>query len=137
MDIHESGEDYLEQILSLSERHGGYARSVDIANALNFSKPSVSIAMKNLRERGYITMDAESHIRLTDAGREIAERIYDRHRRLSQFLISLGVSEEQAKEDACKMEHDLSEETFHAMCSAMLECRACANRQDYPENIEA
>lgn len=116
MDIHESGEDYLEQILILQTK-GGYARSIDIAVALNFSKPSVSIAMKTLRERGYITMDAESHIRLTDSGRAIAERIYDRHQKLTAFLISLGVSETAAREDACKMEHDISDETFHAMCA--------------------
>ncbi len=118
MEIRESGEDYLEQILILQSR-GGYARSIDIAVALNFSKPSVSIAMKTLRERGYITMDSESHIRLTDSGRAIAERIYDRHQRLSAVLISLGVNPEIAREDACKMEHDLSDETFHALCALM------------------
>lgn len=118
MDIHESGEDYLEQILILQTK-GGYARSIDIAVALNFSKPSVSIAMKTLRERGYITMDAESHIRLTDSGRAIAERIYDRHQKLTAFLVSLGVSESAAREDACKMEHDISDETFHAMCAML------------------
>ena len=90
MEIRESGEDYLEQILILQSQ-SGYARSIDIAVALNFSKPSVSIAMKTLRERGYITMDAESHIRLTDSGRAIAERIYDRHQRLTAVLVSLGV----------------------------------------------
>ena len=114
MGIHESGEDYLEQIL-IQQSKNGYARSVDIAAALNFSKPSVSIAMKTLREKGYITMDAASHIRLTDSGMEIANRIYDRHRKLSAYLISIGVPEDKASEDACKMEHDISEETFHAM----------------------
>ena len=118
MAIHESGEDYLEQIL-IQQMQNGFARSIDIAAALNFSKPSVSIAMKTLRERGYITMDAGNHIRLTDEGRVIAERIYDRHRKLTAFLISLGVSEEAAREDACKMEHDISEETFHAMCKRL------------------
>lgn len=93
MAIHESGEDYLEQILVLAEKQHGYARSVDIAAAMNFSKPSVSVAMKNLRERGFITMDSESHIRLTESGAEVARRIYDRHQRLTQFLISLGVNE--------------------------------------------
>lgn len=118
MEIRESGEDYLEQILIL-QTQGGYARSIDIAVAMNFSKPSVSIAMKTLRERGYITMDAESHIRLTDSGRAIAERIYDRHQRLTAVLLSLGVSPEAAREDACKMEHDLSDETFHALCKLL------------------
>ncbi|MDO4838379.1 MAG: metal-dependent transcriptional regulator [Clostridia bacterium] len=118
MEIRESGEDYLEQILIL-QTQGGYARSIDIAVAMNFSKPSVSIAMKTLRERGYITMDAESHIRLTESGRAIAERIYDRHQRLTAVLISLGVSPEAAREDACKMEHDLSDETFHALCKLL------------------
>ncbi len=118
MEIRESGEDYLEQILIL-QTQGGYARSIDIAVAMNFSKPSVSIAMKTLRERGYITMDAESHIRLTDSGRAIAERIYDRHQRLTAVLVSLGVSPEAAREDACKMEHDLSDETFHALCKLL------------------
>lgn len=115
MEIRESGEDYLEQILILSQENG-YARSIDIANALGFSKPSVSIAMRNLRERGYITMGEESHIRLTDSGRQIAERIYDRHRRLTEVLLRLGVSEDIAREDACKMEHDLSEDAFQALC---------------------
>ena len=118
MAIHESGEDYLEQIL-IQQMHQGYARSIDIATALNFSKPSVSIAMKTLRERGYITMDEGSHIRLTEEGRVIAERIYDRHRKLTAFLMSLGVSEEAAREDACKMEHDISDETFQAMCATL------------------
>lgn len=118
MEIRESGEDYLEQILIL-QTQGGYARSIDIAVAMNFSKPSVSIAMKTLRERGYITMDAESHIRLTESGRAIAERIYDRHQRLTAVLVSLGVSPEAAREDACKMEHDLSDETFHALCKLL------------------
>lgn len=115
MEIHESGEDYLERILILSQE-SGYARSIDIAAALHFSKPSVSVAMKTLRERGFITMDAESHIRLTESGTVVAERIYDRHRRLTAFLTSLGVSEATAREDACKMEHDLSEETYRAIC---------------------
>ena len=118
MAIHESGEDYLEQIL-IQQNEYGHARSIDIASALNFSKPSVSIAMKTLRERGYITMDEGSHIRLTEEGRTIAERIYDRHRKLTAFLMSLGVSEDAAHEDACKMEHDISEETFMAMCATL------------------
>lgn len=119
MAIYESGEDYLEQVLILQNRDG-FARSIDIAIALNFSKPSVSIAMKTLRERGYITMDEKSHIRLTESGRAIAERIFDRHTKLTAFLMSIGVNEQSAKQDACKMEHDLTDDSFNAMC-AMLE----------------
>ena len=118
MAIYQSGEDYLEQILIL-QRRDGFARSIDIAVALNFTKPSVSIAMKNLRERGYITMDQESHIRLTEAGLAVAERIYYRHKKLVECLMHLGVSEEIAREDACKMEHDISEDTFHALCKVL------------------
>ena len=124
MNIHESGEDYLEQILIL-ETEGGYARSIDIAVALNFSKPSVSIAMKTLRERGYITMNEKSHIRLTPAGREIAERIYDRHRKITDFLVAIGADEQHAAEDACKMEHDISDESFRAMCSILKDPALC------------
>ena len=118
MALHESGENYLEQILVL-QRRDGFARSIDIANALNVTKPSVSIAMKHLRERGYISMDHESHIRLTEAGFAVAERIDYRHRKLVECLMHLGVSEEQAREDACKMEHDISEDTFHALCKVL------------------
>ena len=114
MAIHESGEDYLEQIL-IQQRKNGFARSVDIAAAMNVTKPSVSIAMKNLRERGYITMDHESHIKLTEAGLAIAEKIDYRHRMLVACLMHLGVSEDIAREDACKMEHDLSPVTFEAI----------------------
>ena len=120
MRIHESAEDYLEQIL-IQEEFRGYARSIDIATALNFSKPSVSIAMKNLRENGYITMDASSRILLTQRGRDVAEPIYNRHRKITSFLVSIGVQEETAMKDACKMEHDLSEETFQALCRMLEE----------------
>ena len=111
MNIHESAEDYLEAILMIKERKGE-VRSIDIVNELNYSKPSISIAMKKLRENGYIDMDAEGYITLREPGMEIASRIYDRHRLLTRFLIKLGVSEKTAAEDACKIEHDLSEETF-------------------------
>ncbi len=120
MNIHESAEDYLEQIL-MQEEQQGYARSVDIAIALGFSKASVSIAMKNLRENGYITMDESSRIRLTPAGFAIAGPIYERHRMLSRFLMSLGVGKDTAMRDACKMEHDLSEETYQAMLRLLSE----------------
>ena len=109
--IHESAENYLETILMISERQP-QVRSIDIVNELEFSKPSVSIAMKNLRENGYIQMDADGSITLLPPGEEIAQRIYSRHKLLTRFLMLLGVSEETASADACKMEHDLSDETF-------------------------
>ncbi len=114
MNIYESAEDYLEQILMQLEKKG-HARSVDIAAGLNVSKPSVSVAMKKLRENGYISMSSDNLISLTDKGYAIARRIYDRHRTLTRYLVQLGVPEEIAREDACKMEHDLSEESYAAM----------------------
>ena len=111
MHVYESAEDYLEAILIVRERRG-MVRSIDIANELSFSKPSVSVAMKKLRESGYIEMDTDGYIRLLPAGAEIAERIYERHRLLTDFFVRLGVSREAAAADACKVEHDLSQETF-------------------------
>lgn len=111
MEIRESAEDYLETILKLKERIG-LVRSIDIVNEMQFSKPSISVAMKKLRENGYIKMDREGYITLTDSGREIAERIYERHKLLTSFFVYLGVDEKTAAADACKVEHDLSEETF-------------------------
>ena len=114
MKIYESAEDYLEAILSLQERHG-MVRSIDIANELHFSKPSVSVAMKNLRENGYIEMDTEGYITLTDKGRAIAETIYERHTLISRWLITLGVNPKTAVEDACRIEHVISRESFDAI----------------------
>ena len=114
MVIRESAEDYLEAILRLRETKG-YVRSVDISLLLGVTKPSVSFAMKKLRENGYILMEKDGHITLTESGLAIAERIYERHTLLTKFLAALGVSEETAREDACKIEHDLSDETFEAM----------------------
>ena len=111
MKVYESAEDYLEAILSLRLRQGS-VRSIDIANELNYSKPSVSIAMKKLRENGYIEMDPDGLIRLLPAGEEVAQRIYERHRLLTDLFIGIGVDPEVAAADACKVEHDLSEETF-------------------------
>ncbi|MEA5011742.1 MAG: metal-dependent transcriptional regulator [Angelakisella sp.] len=111
MNIHESAEDYLEAILVLKERLG-LVRSIDIVNELGYTKPSVSVAMKRLRENGYIQMDGEGYISLTQQGLQVANRIYTRHRLLTDFLVYLGVSKEVAAADACKIEHDLSEETF-------------------------
>ena len=111
MKIYESAEDYLEAILSLQERHG-MVRSIDIANELHFSKPSVSVAMKKLRESGYISMDTDGSITLNESGLEIASRIYGRHKTITRFFVLLGVDPAVAAEDACKVEHDLSDETF-------------------------
>ena len=114
MNIHESAEDYLETILMLCEEHGS-ARSVDIAAHLGVTKPSVSFAMKKLRENGYILMGDDSRITLTETGEAIARRMLERHRLLSTFLVRLGVSEETARIDACRLEHDMSDETFSAI----------------------
>ena len=111
MVIHESAEDYLESILVLRERRG-VVRSIDIVNELGFSKPSVSIAMKKLRENGYISMEPDGRITFNESGLAIANRIYDRHKTITRFFILLGVSEDVATEDACKVEHDISDETF-------------------------
>ena len=97
------------------QKKNGYARSVDVAAMLNFSKPSISVAMKNFRENGYINMEYNGHITLTEKGMEIAKKTYDRHNLLSKILLSIGVSEKTAAEDACKIEHDLSEETYEKL----------------------
>lgn len=114
MQIHESAENHLETILMLSKKLP-VVRSVDIANELDFKKSSVSIAMKNLREGGKITVTQAGYIYLTDSGREIAEMIYERHQWLTNWLISLGVDSNIAAEDACKMEHVISKESFEAL----------------------
>ena len=114
MKIQESAENYLETILILS-RNKPNVRSIDIVNELEFSKPSVSVAMKNLRENGYIHMDKDGFITLTDKGLEIAEMIYERHTLLSAWLIRLGVDEKTATQDACRMEHVISKESFEAI----------------------
>ena len=111
MTVHASAEDYLEAILRLRMRQGN-VRSIDIANDLNYTKPSVSVAMKKLRESGYIQMDADGAIILLPEGEKIAQRVYERHRLLTDFFIHLGVDPEVAASDACKVEHDLSAETF-------------------------
>ena len=114
MQIHQSAEDYLETILMLSQRMGK-VRSIDVVNELGFTKASVSIAMKKLRENGYISMDSDGFIKLEAPGMEIANRIYGRHRKLTAFFIALGVDPDTAAKDACKVEHDLSEETYSKM----------------------
>jgi len=112
--IRESAEDYLETMLMMREQHG-YIRSVDVAEHLGVTKPSVSYAVKRLRENGYLLMDADGHITLTEKGEAIAQRTYERHRVLTEFLVEIGVPEAHAREDACKIEHDISEETFSAI----------------------
>lgn len=115
MEIHESAEDYLEAILMIREKKG-YVRSIDVANQLHVSKPSVSYATKKLRESGYITFNEDGMILLTESGLKIAEDIYKRHTVLTGLFKLLGVPEDIAAEDACKVEHDLSPETFDAIC---------------------
>ena len=122
MNIHESAEDYLERILMLRLKNGT-VRSIDIVRDLEYSKPSVSIAMKRLRENGYIQMDADGLITLLPPGEEIASRIYDRHQLLTQFLVQLGVSPDNAAADACKIEHDISEESYEKIKAATLRMR--------------
>lgn len=112
--ILKSSEDYLETMLMMQEKHG-YIRSIDIAAELGVTKPSVSYATKRLRENGYITMDKDGLIKLTDKGMEIAVRIYGRHKLITDVLMRIGVSEKTAREDACRIEHDLSDETVAAI----------------------
>lgn len=114
MKIQESAENYLETILVLHKRKGA-VRSIDIANEMNFSKPSVSVAMKNLRQGGYVKVDDDGSIILLDKGQEIAEKIYERHTLISEWLSAMGVDPEVAAEDACRIEHVISAETFDAL----------------------
>ncbi len=114
MKIQESAEMYLETILILSKKNH-QVRSIDIANELDYAKPSVSVAMKNLRENGYIEMDSDWHITLTEKGRAIAEAMYERHTLLSEWLVFLGVDKKIATEDACRIEHVISAESFEAI----------------------
>lgn len=114
MNIRKSAEDYLEQILMIREQKG-IVRSIDIAAGLGVTKPSVSVAMKRLRENGYINMDKDNLITLTESGEDIARNIYDRHKTLTRCLLLVGVDEEHAREDACKMEHDISQVSYEAL----------------------
>ena len=114
MSVHESGEMYLEAIHVLTKKNG-HVRSIDVSEYLGYSKPSVSRAMGILRGGGYITVEKDGSINLTDTGREIAEKIYARHTLLTKLLIRIGVSEETAAEDACKLEHAISDESFEAL----------------------
>ena len=114
MKIQKSAEDYLETMLMLQQELG-YIRSIDVADRMGVTKPSVSYAVKRLRENGYITMDPDGPLHLTETGLAIARRIFERHELLIRVLTALGVSPETAREDACKIEHDLSDETFAAI----------------------
>ena len=118
MKIYESAEDYLERILIIQDRKGE-VHAIDIARELGFSKPSVSIAMKKLKEANLIEIDENDHIKLTKEGHIIADKVYERHNVLTRLLMSIGVSPEQAEIDACKVEHDLSDETFEAIKKAI------------------
>ena len=124
MKIHASAENYLESILIL-QKQNGYVRSVDIANSLGFSKPSVSVAMKQLKENRYITVNGSGRITLTDTGMKIASRMYERHTLLTRILMKLGVDEETARGDACRIEHVLSDTSFEAIKKAF---------EDKPDN---
>ncbi len=121
MDIHESGEMYLETILILLKKTGS-VRSIDVGEYMGYSKPSVSRAMGLLREKGYITVDHAGLINLTDPGRKVAESIYERHTTLTEVLQKIGVSADTASDDACKVEHYISDETFSAIKNWMANC---------------
>ncbi len=114
MKIYESTEDYLETIYTLSKQLP-HVRSIDVVNEMGYSKPSVSNAMKKFRENDLVTINEHGHITLTQTGLEIAIRIYERHQVLTEYLITLGVTEQTAKKDACRLEHDMSDETFNAL----------------------
>lgn len=115
MKIQKAAEDYLEAMLMMKEKHG-FIRSIDVAEQMGVTKPSVTYTTKRLRENGYITMDKDGLITLTDSGLEIANRIYTRHKLLTIFFMRLGVDAETARTDACKVEHDVSDKTFDAIC---------------------
>ena len=116
MKIMRASEDYLECMLMMQKEHG-YIRSIDVAHHLGVTKPSVSYATKRLRENGYIEMDQDGLITLTDLGMDIAANMLDRHTTLTKFLIALGIDAETAETDACKIEHDISQKTFEAICA--------------------
>ena len=120
----ESTENYLETIYILLQRMGT-VRSIDICNEMGYSKPTISVTMKQFREKGYVEMDGSGHITLTPSGLSIAQRIYERHVVLSELLMLLGVGRETALADACKIEHDISEETFGCIKRHMARCREC------------
>ena len=122
MDIYESGEDYLERILMLEEKKGtGKIHAIDLAESFAYSKPSFSLALKKLKETGYLTFGSKDEILLSEKGLEVGQKTYERHKIIGAALMSLGVDETTAFKDACKMEHDISEETFQALKKHYLE----------------
>ena len=121
MELHQSAEDYLEAILMIKEKKG-YVRSIDVANQLNVSKPSVSYATKRLRENGYIYFNEDGMINLTESGLKVASEIYNRHKVLTELFVKLGVDPEIAAEDACRIEHDISSESFEKLCGFVNSC---------------
>ncbi len=125
-ELGKSAEDYLESMLILKEKNG-YVRSVDISELLGVTKPSVSNAMKRLREEGYIEMNRSGFITVTEKGLEIANKIYTRHKKLTDYFIALGVDPEVAEDDACKIEHDISDQTFEALCDCLEHCKTCSS----------
>lgn len=114
MELHESAENYLETILMLKNKNGS-VRSIDIASEMSFSKASVSVAMKSFKQNGYITVDENGYIELTPGGLAVAEKVYERHEIIAKALIAIGVSDETAYEDSCKIEHDISNESFELL----------------------
>lgn len=126
----ESIEDYLECILMLGEKKP-VVRSVDIANEMGFKKSSVSVAMKNLREKGHIVVSDEGYITLTESGNEIATRIYERHSLLTEWFVNIGIDPETAADDACKVEHDISQESFDAIKKYVMNCRTTCKACEY------
>lgn len=116
MKILRASEDYLEAMLMMQEKHG-YIRSIDVAEHLGVTKPSVTYTTKRLRESGHITMDRDGLITLTPSGMEIATKMLDRHHTLTKFLVAIGVDQKTAEQDACKIEHDISQQTYDAICS--------------------
>ena len=118
MNLQESGEMYLETILILTEKNP-HVRSIDVCDYMRFSKPSVSRAIGLLKKGGYVNVDSDGYLTLTELGSEVAHKMYDRHRLLTEFLMSLGVSEETATNDACKIEHHISDESFEAIKKSM------------------
>ena len=128
MKLQESAENYLEAIYMLGQS-GNPVRSIDVVNVMDYTKPSVSVAMKNLRSNGYITIDKDGYITLTDSGREVAEAMYDRHTLISDWLIFLGVDRETAVADACRMEHGMSEQSYLAFKNHVEEWKRSVYKQ--------
>lgn len=123
MKIQESAEDYLEAILHISQTKE-YVRAIDVVHHLGISKPSVSVYLKNLKQNGYINVDGNGHLTLTEQGAEIAAKIYERHNTLAEFFISIGVEHDTAYKDACRVEHDLSDESFAAIKRHFMESKS-------------